>query len=185
MSVEREQEPNENATTPPVSSQPPMLRREAILVHQERARVATLVAVCSMLGVALGFALSTMAVAMRTGCPAEARVVRPLTVHSEQRPTWLGVNIVTAREYAGGGARVLRVHPGSPAQRVGLSPGDVVLKINGWPVETSNDLVALVRAHDPGQRVAVEVLRDGVVQTLAPALETMPRWAYRQLAGRY
>ncbi len=63
-----------------------------------------------------------------------------------------------------GGVIVLRVEPGSPADRAGLHKGDVILRYDGEPVGTANALNQLRRriaATDPDSSVPVEILRDG------------------------
>ena len=48
------------------------------------------------------------------------------------------------------GALVSSVEEGSPAQKAGLKPGDVVLAVNGKPIERSAELPPLVAAVKPG-----------------------------------
>ena len=52
------------------------------------------------------------------------------------------------------------VLPGSPAQRAGLMPGDIITGVNGRPVATWIDLVEDVSSK-PGQRLILTVKRDG------------------------
>lgn len=60
-----------------------------------------------------------------------------------------------------GGAEVGTVHPGSPGERVGLRPGDVVAEMDGRPIRSAADLEAALAALAPGQTVALEIRRDG------------------------
>jgi serine protease Do len=59
------------------------------------------------------------------------------------------------------GAVVGNVEEGSPAAKSGLEPGDVILKIDGRPVEGSADLSRTIRALKPGTRVTLGVLHAG------------------------
>ena len=59
------------------------------------------------------------------------------------------------------GALVTRVFPGTPADRAGLRPGDVIRGFNGTPVDTSSELPPMVGALPPGTRVALSLWRDG------------------------
>lgn len=59
------------------------------------------------------------------------------------------------------GALVAQVESGSPAQRAGLKPGDVVLGVDGEAVVASGDLPALLVQHGAGDAVRLKVWRDG------------------------
>jgi putative serine protease PepD len=63
---------------------------------------------------------------------------------------------------AGGGVRVERTVPGSPAEAAGLLPGDVITAAGGQPVGSMGDLVLALRAHRPGDQVELSLRRDGV-----------------------
>ncbi len=64
------------------------------------------------------------------------------------------------------GALVGSVQKGGPAGKAGVQPGDVILKFDGKPIARSSDLPALVAAAKPGQKVALEVWRDGKAQEI-------------------
>jgi serine protease Do len=59
------------------------------------------------------------------------------------------------------GALVASVENGSPAQKAGVVPGDVVLAVNGQPVDTTVDLVRAIGALRPGQTVMLSLWRQG------------------------
>ncbi|GAB3999731.1 S1C family serine protease [Nocardioides marmoraquaticus] len=61
----------------------------------------------------------------------------------------------------GDGARVAGINPGSPASRSDLEVGDVIRRVDGKPVTSSIDVVVAVRSRAPGERVTLEVERDG------------------------
>jgi C-terminal processing protease CtpA/Prc len=62
--------------------------------------------------------------------------------------------------------RVKGVEPGSPAERAGVRPGDVLISIAGRRfTETGGQ--APTRGARPGQPMRMEVLRDGRVLTLS------------------
>ena len=65
------------------------------------------------------------------------------------------------------GALVTRVFGGTPAERAGLRPGDVIRSFNGTRVDTSSDLPPLVGALPPGTEVTVSVMRDGKAREIA------------------
>jgi len=59
------------------------------------------------------------------------------------------------------GAVVGNVEAESPAAKAGIQVGDVILKIDGRPVDGSADLSRSIRAIKPGQKVVLSVWRDG------------------------
>lgn len=58
-------------------------------------------------------------------------------------------------------ARVSEVIVGSPAHRAGIRAGDVVLRFGERTITDFQSLVTAVRARDPGERVVMEVIREG------------------------
>ena len=50
---------------------------------------------------------------------------------------------------------------GSPAEKAGMEPGDIVVKIDGKPVETLSQLQRMIRMHQPGDVVDLEAVRFG------------------------
>ena len=59
------------------------------------------------------------------------------------------------------GARVTAVTHGSPAEVAGIRPGDVVMKLDGTPIDDDAHLVNLVGILEAGKKVSLEVFRDG------------------------
>jgi serine protease Do len=59
------------------------------------------------------------------------------------------------------GAAVSNVEEGSPAAKAGLEVGDVILQINGRPVEGSADLSRTIRTMKPGSSVRLGIWRGG------------------------
>ncbi len=59
------------------------------------------------------------------------------------------------------GALVSQVERGSPAERAGLRPGDVVRAVDGAPVVASGDLPAALVTRRPGEQVRLQVVRQG------------------------
>jgi len=68
------------------------------------------------------------------------------------------------------GALVSTVEKGSPAEKAGIKPGDVILGFDGKPIETSSQLPPMVAQTKPGTRSQVEVWRGGRKQTLGVAV---------------
>jgi serine protease Do len=65
------------------------------------------------------------------------------------------------------GALVRGVEQGSPAEKAGLEPGDIILKFEGKAIEKSSDLPRLVGNTKPGTRSALQVWRRGSVKELS------------------
>ena len=59
------------------------------------------------------------------------------------------------------GALVSQVGPGSPAEKAGLTSGDVITEVNGQPVSDAHELTTKVGAMAPGDTVTVTYLRKG------------------------
>jgi S1-C subfamily serine protease len=73
------------------------------------------------------------------------------------------------------GAFVVAVAPKGPAQAAGIRNGDVIVAFGGSPVNTSDDLLALIQRHKPGDRSTVEVvLPNGSRKTVTATLGVRP-----------
>src|SRR5579864_1198895 len=57
------------------------------------------------------------------------------------------------------GVTAIEVAPGSPAIAAGLQRGDVVLAVNGAPIETPADIIAIQHQARDGARLTYSVLR--------------------------
>jgi len=68
------------------------------------------------------------------------------------------------------GALVSNVEKGGAADKAGLKPGDVVRKLDGQPIVQSGDLPAMLSLAKPGDRVSLEVWRDGKLVRLEARL---------------
>lgn len=68
------------------------------------------------------------------------------------------------------GALVASVEHGGPADQAGLQVGDVIRRVDGQPVVASGDLPAIVGQAAPGQKVQIDIWRQGQAQTLAATL---------------
>src|SRR5690606_19069390 len=69
---------------------------------------------------------------------------------------------------------VSNVEPGSPAEKGGLAPGDVILKFDNKAIQSSPDLPRIVGSTTPGKQVPVEILRKGNNRQLTIVLGEMP-----------
>ena len=80
------------------------------------------------------------------------------------------------------GVLVHKVHPGSPAEHVGIVPtqfqpttgevllGDLIVKVDGAELRNAADLYLQLEKHQPGENVTITVLRNGETKTLTVTL---------------
>jgi hypothetical protein len=68
------------------------------------------------------------------------------------------------------GAVITIIDHDAPAGQVGLKVNDVVLGLNGQPVEGAEQLKRMLREIPPGRKVTLEISRDGATQTLIAQL---------------
>jgi serine protease Do len=68
------------------------------------------------------------------------------------------------------GALIANVERGSAAERAGLKSGDVVRKLNGQTIIGSGDLPGMLAVSKPGDKVALDVWRDGKIVRLNATL---------------
>ena len=71
------------------------------------------------------------------------------------------------------GALIATVAEGSPAEKAGVAPGDVVVAINGAPVNQPRDLAVAVADIKPGSKATLTVLRDGDKRDLPVVVATL------------
>ena len=72
------------------------------------------------------------------------------------------------------GALVSSVEKGSPAEKGGIEAGDVILKFDGKPVASSEDLPRLVGATKPGTKAAVQLMRNKATKDVSVVVGEMP-----------
>jgi serine protease Do len=116
-------------------------------------------------------------------------VMEQLVANGEVVRGYLGVSVqdVTADLAAGfdlkdkGGALIADVLAGSPADKSGLEPGDVVTEINGRSINDSRRLKLTVAGIAPGSTVPATVLRDGETEKIELQVGNQP--SDRRVAG--
>ncbi|HET9203185.1 MAG TPA: trypsin-like peptidase domain-containing protein [Acidimicrobiia bacterium] len=91
----------------------------------------------------------------------------------EIQSAYLGVSLGVV-ETGQAGALVEEVTPGTGAAEAGLQPGDLVVSIDGVPVQSGGDLAAQIQTHQPGDSVDLEVVRDGAPSTISVTLGERP-----------
>jgi serine protease Do len=111
-----------------------------------------------------------------------ASVVEQLRSDGRIERGWLGVLLqpVSAEVAEGlglareGGSLVANVEPDSPAAKAGLRPGDVVLAVNGKPLDSVKALARAVADTRPGSTLTLEVSREQKTRDLKVVIGTPP-----------
>jgi serine protease Do len=98
--------------------------------------------------VGIGFAIPSEAV--RT-------IVAQLLAKGSIERGWLGVSV----EDRDGAVQIAGLERSGPAARSGIRAGDVVLRVNGEPIDSSRGLIRSVAAVAPGNTARVTVRRQG------------------------
>ena len=71
------------------------------------------------------------------------------------------------------GALINRIEAGAPADKAGLEAGDVIIKIDGKPIEKSADLPRLVGNTKPGTKSTLTIFRRGATKELSIVIAEM------------
>ncbi|MBM3770621.1 MAG: PDZ domain-containing protein [Acidimicrobiia bacterium] len=72
------------------------------------------------------------------------------------------------------GALVQNISEGSPAERAGLRPYDVITSFEGRPIVNEDDLIHEIASRSPGTPVSIRVLRDGQHMSVTVKLAERP-----------
>ena len=86
---------------------------------------------------------------------------------------FLGVSTTDTSD-GSGGARVVDLVAGGPAQKGGIAVGDLIVTFAGKPISTADSLSGLVQTRQPGDTVQVVVERNGASRTISVTLGTKP-----------
>ena len=81
------------------------------------------------------------------------------------------------------GALVQDVTPASPGARAGLRTYDVIIAVDGEPIDGNDTLVRLIAARPPGSTATVQVMRDGRPLSVALKLAERPQRDRRVARG--
>jgi putative serine protease PepD len=90
---------------------------------------------------------------------------------------------VATSESGTSGALVQQVVAGGPASAAGLKARDTVTAIDGKKVNGSSDLVAVVAAHKPGDKLTLTVRRNGSTVQLTVTLGVQPKTSPASTGG--
>jgi serine protease Do len=108
------------------------------------------------------------------------RVTDDLLAHGSIRRPWIGVKpdiptgAMTARDLLRNGIVVRAVVPGSPAERAGLRPGDVILRAGDRRLRSPYDWQAVELDARVGEEIPLLVQRGGREMTVAVRVADLP-----------
>jgi serine protease Do len=103
---------------------------------------------------------------------------------------WLGVVITPVSNDAAKafrlkeakGALIMDVTAGSPAEKSGLKPEDIVVAVDGRPVVDNGDLSRYVASKTPGTTVRLDVIRNGSDKSIPVKLDAFPEETIKEEA---
>jgi serine protease Do len=109
-------------------------------------------------------------------------VMDDIIAHGRVRRAILGASItdVTPEDAAVtklkdiSGVKLESFTEGSPAEKAGMEPGDIVVKIDGQPADRVSTLQRMIRTHQPGDVVTLEAVRYGEHKTFKVKLIEAP-----------
>jgi serine protease Do len=93
--------------------------------------------------------------------------VRPQTLTPEVAP-------IFGLDEDAKGVQITKVTPDSPADKAGVKHNDVIIELNGKPVESEDTFRNRIAMHKPGTRVELVAWRDGKRETLTVKLGKRP-----------
>ncbi|HEX6764857.1 MAG TPA: DegQ family serine endoprotease [Polyangiaceae bacterium] len=108
-------------------------------------------------------------------------VMESLKKYGKVTRGWIGVSIqdvdqdlsATMKLPTSRGVLISDVQAGSPAEKSGLRRGDVVVKINGQPVDDTGHFRNIIALGGSGKQATLELYRDGKLQTLPVSVGEM------------
>jgi serine protease DegQ len=78
------------------------------------------------------------------------------------------------------GALISEVLSGSPADKAGIKPGDILIAVNDKPVTDSASMLALIAILQPGQQAELKVIRGQAENVVKVTIGKRPRQARRE-----
>ena len=132
-----------------------------------------------VIGINTAIVASGQGIGFATPINMAKEILRELKDTGEVARGWLGVAIqevtpeiaraVGMKEPMG--AMVTSVYAGDPADKAGIKPGDIIIKINGEDIADSRSLTRIIGGLKPESKVKVTIFRDGRSQDLSAVLQ--------------
>ncbi len=111
------------------------------------------------------------------------RIIDDIVEYGRVREVWIGLGVWNINhQYVAhrlgianrNGLLVMAVDPGSPADRAGVEMYDIIRGVNRRPVRTDRDARREIFGAAPGDRLALQIERDGRLQEISFILEEKP-----------
>lgn len=120
------------------------------------------------------------------------RIIGDLMEHGRVERAWLGVYIqpVTPeliKEFEGakeGQVMVKGVMTGSPAEKAGILPGDIILSVNDNDIQSPQELQKSILKNKTGTKVELSILRKGKKLSIDVILTQMPEEKDRKISQK-
>ena len=100
-----------------------------------------------------------------------------------QKGGYLGLSLREDTKSSEGGALVTNIVDDSPAEKAGIKDGDVIVSFGGDVVRGPAKVTEKLRAAKPGDKVTLDVRRDGKTQKISVELGERPKFAWRVRSG--
>jgi len=122
----------------------------------------------------VGYAIST-----ETAIP----IIEQLVTNGYVVRPWLGVVLYTVDEFAvtrydlavNEGVLITQVGPGSPADKAGLEPGDVITSFGGQKITTAEDMIRAIHNSEIGEPVEIIFWRGNAQNTTKATMTQRPQ----------
>jgi putative serine protease PepD len=139
-----------------------------------QGRVVGINSAIASLGSAAGGSAGSIGLGFAIPIDQARAIAKELVDNGTATHARLGVTVGDVRESNGlqSGALISDVTPGGAAEKAGIQPGDIVIKLDNRQIRESDGLVAGVRSYRPGDKVTIVVERNGDRQTIEATLDS-------------
>ncbi len=101
-----------------------------------------------------------------------SRIASELIANGKAYHAVVGISVKDASSSTTSGVVVAAVNSGSGAAKAGVKVNDLITKIDGTTVTSSDALIAAIRSHAPGAQVQLTLTRGGSTQTVTVTLDS-------------
>jgi len=115
-----------------------------------------------MIGIATAIIGGAQGIGFAIPVDRARRIVADLRQYGQVRAVWIGAHgrTITSNDDASGrprGFRVRSVEHGSPAEKAGIHPGDVVVSVDGAPIDSQEAFETALSTRGPGKPMRIAV----------------------------